>query len=90
MTKDPSLLLKLLKTVPEIHKYIKDSETKLMTKERGQPIRNFTKIAGLAWAAIGDAAISFDPLSSQGILQCIGNVNATGKSIKRRNLFKKM
>ena len=83
MTKDPSLLLKLLKTVPEIHKYIKDSETKLDYKgTRAANSEILQKSAGLAWAAIGDAAISFDPLSSQGIY------NALVTSMQLANLLK--
>ena len=83
MTKDPNLLLKLLNTVPEMHRYVKGIEYKVDYKgTRAANSEILRKSAGVGWAAIGDAAISFDPLSSQGIYNAMVTAMQLAKLLK--------
>lgn len=74
--------LKLAQENSEIYKLLKGNEN--VIKFHGTIAANSTKLeqaAGKQWAALGDAAISFDPLSSQGMF------NAMASAIQLRELI---
>lgn len=73
--KSLELILKLSKENPHITKILDHSDTNAI-EFHGVTAANSTKlnqVAGKQWVAIGDAAISFDPLSSQGMFNAMAS-----------------
>ncbi|MDT0642197.1 tryptophan 7-halogenase [Zunongwangia sp. F363] len=82
-TRDPQLFLDLMKNCPEISSSVDYSEYKGFVY-KGTVAANsgyLQQFTGERWVAIGDSAISFDPLSSQGMF------NAMANAMQLRNLF---
>ena len=49
----------------------------------GAQTARLDRVGGAGWAAVGDAAISFDPLSSQGILTALFTGLRAGQAVDR-------
>ena len=73
--KDLNAFLALAKDTTHIHHIIKNSTIDGITYN-GSVAANSTRleqVAGQQWVALGDAAISFDPLSSQGMFNAMAS-----------------
>jgi flavin-dependent dehydrogenase len=70
--RQPSQFLELAKSNPAVAELLKNNEEKI--NFMGSVAANSSRlhrVCGPQWAALGDAAISFDPLSSQGIFNAM-------------------
>ena len=80
--------IELTKSNKEISALLKNHESTIQYK--GIVSANSTRlnqVTGPQWAALGDAAISFDPLSSQGMFNAMANAMQLSGLIKAHNLI---
>jgi len=80
---------KLLETNSTIRKYVHNKENQI--EFHGVVSANSTKLniaSGKQWIALGDAALSFDPLSSQGMLNAMANAIQASELLRKFNIAK--
>lgn len=68
---EPSRWAALLEEAPEVRALLADAEPEGGIVVRAARSRRLEPAAGDGWVAVGDAASSFDPLSSQGMLKAM-------------------
>ncbi|MFT6282129.1 MAG: flavin-dependent dehydrogenase [Salibacteraceae bacterium] len=87
MNKDVSLFKEQIRLNPEMHKFIEGHESEL--ELHGIVSANssrLTTVSGNQWVALGDAALSFDPLSSQGMFNAMASAMQLSKVMLHSNV----
>lgn len=87
-TRDATLFLNLMESDPQMATVMKGREKEMLF--RGTVAANSSRlglVAGQQWAAAGDAAISFDPLSSQGIFNAMATAMQLSALIRETRII---
>jgi len=87
--RDPAYFIKYAQQHSSLAKLLNDNQKTLnlqgIVSANSTRLNNFS---GQQWAALGDAAISFDPLSSQGIFNAMANAMQLALLLKKSNILK--
>ncbi len=66
---EPAQWTRQLEATGQVHELLRGARPRGPVVVRATPSRRLDRVTGDGWLAVGDAASSFDPLSSQGILK---------------------